>query len=133
MDYDGAGAATVTSNNSINLSPVWSPDTRSLAFTSYMRGYPYLYRMFPFESRPVQVLAGFLGINTSPAFSPDGRVGSFDPVPRRQPRGVRAEPRLRGVPAADHLQRHRHRAELVADRARDRVRVRAGRAARTSS
>jgi cytochrome c oxidase subunit 1 len=38
-----------------------------------MRGYPYLYRMFPFENRPVQVLAGFLGINTSPAFSPDGR------------------------------------------------------------
>ena len=42
MDYDGASAARVTSNNSINLSPVWSPDTRSLAFTSYMRGYPYL-------------------------------------------------------------------------------------------
>ena len=73
MDYDGVGAARVTSNNSINLSPVWSPDTRSLAFTSYMRGYPYLYRLFPFENRPVQVLAGFLGINTSPAFSPDGR------------------------------------------------------------
>jgi TolB protein len=73
MDYDGAGSARVTSNNSINISPVWSPDTRSLAFTSYMRGYPYLYRMFPFENRPVQVLAGFLGINTSPAFSPDGR------------------------------------------------------------
>jgi TolB protein len=73
MDYDGAGATRVTSNNSINLSPVWSPDSRSLAFTSYMRGYPYLYRMFPFENRPVQVLAGFLGINTSPAFSPDGR------------------------------------------------------------
>jgi TolB protein len=73
MDYDGAGATRVTSNRSINLSPVWSPDTRSLAFTSYMRGYPYLYRLFPFENRPVQVLAGFLGINTSPAFSPDGR------------------------------------------------------------
>jgi len=73
MDYDGANPNRVTSNKSINLSPVWSPDTRSLAFTSYMRGYPYLYRMFPFENRPVQVLAGFLGINTSPAFSPDGR------------------------------------------------------------
>jgi TolB protein len=73
MDYDGASPTRVTSNNSINISPVWSPDTRSIAFTSYMRGYPYLYRMFPFENRPVQVLAGFLGINTSPAFSPDGR------------------------------------------------------------
>lgn len=73
MDYDGAGATRVTANGSINLSPVWSPDTRSLAFTSYMRGYPYLYRIFPFETRPLQVLAGFLGINSSPGFSPEGR------------------------------------------------------------
>ena len=73
MDYDGAGPARLTQNDSINLSPTWSPDARSLAFTSYMRGYPYLYRLFPFERRPIQLLAGFLGINTSPAWSPDGR------------------------------------------------------------
>lgn len=73
MDYDGANPAPLTSNQSLNLSPVWSPDARSLAFTSYMRGYPYLYRLFAFERRPIQLLAGFLGINTSPAWSPDGR------------------------------------------------------------
>jgi TolB protein len=73
MDYDGAAPARITANNSINLSPAWSPDARSLAFTSYMRGYPFLYRLFPFERRPIQLLAGFLGINTSPAWSPDGR------------------------------------------------------------
>jgi TolB protein len=74
MDYDGVAVTPVTANQSINLSPNWSPDSRSLAFTSYMRGYPYLYRVFPFEKRPVQVLSGQLGINTSPAFSPDGRL-----------------------------------------------------------
>ncbi len=73
MDYDGAARQRLTSNDSINLSPAWSPDARSLAFTSYMRGYPYLYRLFAFERRPLQLLAGFLGINTSPAWSPDGR------------------------------------------------------------
>lgn len=73
MDYDGAAPARLTVNGSINLSPVWSPDARSLAFTSYMRGYPYLYRLFPFERRPIQLLTGFIGINTSPAWSPDGR------------------------------------------------------------
>jgi len=72
-DYDGAGAAAVTRNGSINLSPVWSPDTRSLAFTSFVRGYPDLYRAFPFERRPVQTLSAFPGINSSPAWSPDGR------------------------------------------------------------
>jgi len=74
MDYDGASPTRLTSNQSINLSPSWSPDLRSIAYTSYAgSGYPYLYRLFPFERRPTQLLAGYLGINTSPAWSPDGR------------------------------------------------------------
>ena len=72
-DYDGVGQAPVTRNGSINLTPVWSPDARSLAYTSYKQGYPDLYRTFPFERRPDQTLAAFAGINTSPAFSPDGK------------------------------------------------------------
>jgi TolB protein len=72
-DYDGNGERPVTRNGSINLSPVWSPDGRSLAYTSYKNGYPDLFRAFPFERRPEQTLAAFLGINSSPAWSPDGR------------------------------------------------------------
>jgi len=72
-DYDGAGSVPVTRNGSINLSPVWSPDARSLAFTSFRQGYPDLYRVFPFERRPEQTLAAFVGINSSPSFSPDGK------------------------------------------------------------
>lgn len=72
-DYDGANPAAVTRNGSINLMPVWSPDARSLALTSFMQGYPDLYRLFPFERRPAQTLAAFVGINSSPSWSPDGR------------------------------------------------------------
>ena len=72
-DYDGVGGTPVTRNGSINLSPVWSPDARSLAFTSFKGGYPDLYRAFPFERRPEQTLAAFVGINSSPSFSPDGK------------------------------------------------------------
>jgi TolB protein len=72
-DYDGAGITPVTRNGSINLMPVWSPDARSLAYTSFKQGYPDLYRAFPFERRPDQTLAAFVGINSSPAFSPDGK------------------------------------------------------------
>src|SRR5213595_2313063 len=68
-----AWGVKMTTTQSINLSPVWSPDARSIAFTSYMRGYPYLYRLFAFEQRPIQLLAGYLGINSSPAWSPDGK------------------------------------------------------------
>jgi TolB protein len=73
VDYDGAASAPATDNRSINLSPAWSPDARSIAFTSYMRGYPDLYRLFVFEHRPLQTLSAFNGINTSPAWSPDGK------------------------------------------------------------
>jgi len=72
-DYDGASPVPLTRNGSINLTPVWSPDARSLAYTSYKQGYPDLYRAFPFERRPEQTLAAFVGINTAPAFSPDGK------------------------------------------------------------
>ena len=73
MDYDGAEPSRVTFTEAINLSPAWSPDVRSVAFTSYMHGYPYLYRLFVFEKRPLQTLAAFPGINSSPAWSPDGK------------------------------------------------------------
>jgi TolB protein len=73
IDYDGAGLAPITENGSINLSPAWDPDARSIAFTSYVKGYPDLYRLFAFERRPLQTLAAFLGINAAPAWSPDGR------------------------------------------------------------
>ncbi len=72
-DYDGAGTTPVTRNGSINLMPMWSPDARSLAYTSFVQGYPDLYRAFPFERRPAQTLAAYNGINSSPAWSPDGK------------------------------------------------------------
>jgi TolB protein len=72
-DYDGRGTAPVTRNGSINLMPMWSPDARSLAYTSFVQGYPDLYRAFPFERRPAQTLAAYNGINSSPAWSPDGK------------------------------------------------------------
>jgi len=71
MDYDGTDAVRLTTMQSISLTPVWDLDARSLAFTSYVWGYPYLFRHFVFERRPLQLLAGFAGINTTPAWSPD--------------------------------------------------------------
>src|SRR5262249_19139785 len=50
-DYDGFNARLVTKNGSINLMPVWGPDGRSLAYTSFKNGYPDLFRTFPFERR----------------------------------------------------------------------------------
>jgi TolB protein len=73
-DYDGVGPRPLGRTGTINLTPVWGPDARSLAYVSYKNGYPDLFRAFPFERRPEQTLAAFTGINSSPAWSPDGRM-----------------------------------------------------------
>jgi TolB protein len=73
-DYDGYAERPLARNGSINLMPVWGPDTRSLVYLSFKNGYPDLFRAFPFERRPEQVLAAFAGINSAPAWSPDGRM-----------------------------------------------------------
>src|SRR5205085_6077207 len=42
-DYDGEAARRVTTQKSLNISSVWSPDTRSIAYTSYRRGQPQIF------------------------------------------------------------------------------------------
>jgi TolB protein len=75
-DYDGFNEGALTNLASLSLSPVWSPTDRSIAFTSYFQGYPFLYRMFPFNPRqrgPL-LLSAWPGINTAAAWAPDGRT-----------------------------------------------------------
>jgi TolB protein len=76
IDYDGFNPMPLTKLQSISLSPVWSPVDSSLAFTSFHQGYPYMFRIYPFNPRRVtpEVLSAWPGINTSPAWAPDGRT-----------------------------------------------------------
>ena len=97
--------------------PVWSPDTRSLAYTSFSQGYPDLYRAFPFERRPAQTLAAYHGINSSPAWSPDGKTVAMTLSKDGNPE-IYVLTRRDGHAAAPHAaRRHRHGADVVADRA----------------
>ncbi len=113
-DYDGFGTSPVTRNGSINLSPVWSPDARSIAFTSFMNGYPDLFRLFPFEPRRgVQTLSSFHGINSSPSLEPRRQLPRAHALEGRQSRGLRAHGRDRGAPASHASRLDRHGAHVV--------------------
>lgn len=71
-DFDGAGAQTVTSDNSIVISPSWVPGRLGLCYTSYRNGAPFIYQHDLSSGRRSPV-ASYPGSNLSPAVSPDGR------------------------------------------------------------
>ena len=78
IDYDGFNQAQLTNLHSVSLSPAWSPFDSSVAFTSFFKGYPYVFRVFPFNPRrrnqEPELMSAWPGINTSPAWAPDGKM-----------------------------------------------------------
>ena len=70
-DYDGANARRITASRQLNLTPVWSPDARAIAYTSYRRGYPDLFVALIYEGVQQEPTKGGTQ-NWLPMFSPDG-------------------------------------------------------------
>ncbi|MEA3297416.1 MAG: Tol-Pal system beta propeller repeat protein TolB, partial [candidate division Zixibacteria bacterium] len=70
-DFDGANERQLTSNGSINLSPVFTPNGREIFFTSYMGGDPQLYKVDVTTGKTLRV-AEYPGIVVAPAISPYG-------------------------------------------------------------
>ena len=73
MDYDGARLTALTNDQSIALSPSWSPEGSLVVFTSYRGGAgPRLFVIPAAGGRPY-LISGRAGINTSGSYSPDGQ------------------------------------------------------------
>ena len=70
-DYDGANPRRITTNRQLNLTPVWSPDARAIAYTSYRRGYPDLFVALIYQGVQEEPTRGGTQ-NWLPMFSPDG-------------------------------------------------------------
>ncbi len=71
VDFDGQGARSITTNDSINILPAYSRSGGQVAYTSYMRGNADLYVVGAGGGRPKRV-AHYDGMNTGASFSPDG-------------------------------------------------------------
>jgi len=69
-DYDGSNAYPLTANGSINISPVWGAQGKSVYYTSYKDGTPDLFRVDLLGGKHTKV-ASFQGINSAAAISPD--------------------------------------------------------------
>ena len=116
-----ASAQQLTSHRSIALWPAWSADGEWLAFTSFLRGSPQLFILRPTQGylKPLSTLPG---VNSSPSFSPDGKLDCVCRRRRREHRHL-AWPRPQGGYAgtAHPHAWDQHTARVVSERAADRV------------
>ncbi len=70
-DADGQGVMQITHDNVAAVGPRWAPNGRDVYYTSFMKGYPAVYRMVAGGAER-KSLAAFRGLNTGAAISPDG-------------------------------------------------------------
>ena len=78
-DYDGANPRRVTVSRVLNTNPAWSPDGRSIGYTSWLTGFPDVIVSHLFEGRMSNPANGnSREQNFLPAFSPDGRRMAFN-------------------------------------------------------
>ncbi len=71
VDFDGANVKKLTDEKSIILSPDWSPDGRSIVYTSYQDHNPDLILLDTRRNRRRPLLK-LPGINSAASWSPDG-------------------------------------------------------------
>jgi TolB protein len=78
-DYDGARQTRVTMSRAMDISPVWAPDGRSIAFSSWRSGYQDIYVLFPYTGQQIQNPGKGTPEkqNFLPAWSPDGTKIAF--------------------------------------------------------
>jgi TolB protein len=75
-DYDGANPRRITINRALNVFPNWSPDGRSIVYTSYRSGQPDLLISNIYAGTMETPTKGS-GQNWLPVFSPDGKRIAF--------------------------------------------------------
>jgi TolB protein len=75
-DYDGANQRRITVNRQLNITPVWSPDARAIAYTSYRRGFPDIFVALIYQGTQ-ETPTNARGQNWLPSYSPDGTRIAF--------------------------------------------------------
>ncbi len=76
MDYDGFSPKRVTSDRNLNLMPTWSPDRRSVVYTTYRQNNQEIVQL-ALDKENKRILVPPESLNITPAFSPNGRLLAY--------------------------------------------------------
>jgi len=71
VDYDGKNFAELTHDRTLSLAPDWSPNGKSIYYTTYLHGYPRVCAIELASGRR-WLVSSYPGLNTFPAISPRG-------------------------------------------------------------
>ena len=77
MDYDGFGPRRVTSDPILSITPNWSPDRRSVVYTTYRRNNQEIVWLDLGNSNRRTLVPPKETLNMTPAISPDGRLLAY--------------------------------------------------------
>jgi TolB protein len=72
MDWDGANARSLTRDQTLNMSPTWAPDGKTLYFTSFRNGDADVYR-YDLEAGRVKPFIQTPRTDSAPSVSADGQ------------------------------------------------------------
>ena len=116
-DYDGARQQRVTISKSLDISPVWSPDGRSIAFSSWRTSFQDIYVLYPYGGPELQnpTKGNSSKQNYLPGLVARWLEARLHLEPRRQRRDLRDEPRRQRRAAGDQPSDDRRHADVVAD------------------
>ena len=70
VDFDGHNSKKITNDNTLNLTPAWSPNGRWLIYTSYAGNNPDLIMIDRHNKSPRRTLLHMSGLNAAPSWSP---------------------------------------------------------------
>ena len=105
------------------LTPRFNPTAQMIAYMSYIGDKPRVY-LFDIETGKQEMLGNFPNMTFSPRFSPDGNQVALTLETGGNSDIYVMDLRTRAITPADHRSGHRHRAQLLARRPPDRVRIR---------